>query len=221
MKRRVLLPVMLVVCAALFAVPAKSDTLWDQSAIDETIGGFFNSISGNPPFGLTYYVVNDVTVPASGWMVQSIKVRFSGVSATWGGGISQGRLVVYPKVGSLPLNTENPGTLSMVPMSGAFITGGVNNYWDVTASGLNLALLPGDYWIGITPAAPAGFFGPETQRAAAVHVGDDAATWNAHASPLAWATNAGKDGNILIIGTPGLPTPTAPSTWGAIKKLYR
>src|SRR4029078_10992344 len=84
-KLRVLLPAVLAFCVAAFAVPAKSDTLWDQSSIDLT-GGYFNSISGSPPFGLTNYLVNDVTVSASGWTVQSITVRFSGISATWGGG---------------------------------------------------------------------------------------------------------------------------------------
>jgi len=207
-------------CVAAFAVPAKSDTLWDQSSIDLT-GGYFNSISGSPPFGLTNYLVNDVTVSASGWTVQSITVRFSGISATWGGGITTGRLVVFPKTGSLPLNTNDPGVQSMVPMSGTFVSGGGNNFWDVTASGLNLTLVPGDYWIGITPVAPAGFFGPETQFRSATHIGDDSAGWDAFASPKSWVGKAGYDANILIQGTPGLPTPTSASTWGAIKKLYR
>ena len=199
---------------------ASADTLWDQSAINDQVGGYFNSISGSPPFGLTTYTANDVTVGPAGWQVQSITVRFSGISATWGVGIAQGRITLEPKTGALPVG--NPHINAFVPMTATFVSTGTANYWDVTASGLNLALIPGDYWIGITPTAPAGRFGPETQRAAAVQVGDATSSYDPFVAVPAWTVVAsGRDGNILITGTHGLPTASESSTWGSIKRLYR
>lgn len=210
--------------APLLVRPASADVLWDQSAIDEFGAGFFNSISGTPPFGSTLYAVSDVTVGAGGWEVQSISVWFSGLDPSWGAAITEGRLVVFAKSGPLPIPANDPSTAPTVPMTGTYVPGPINNHWQVTATGLGLSLVPGEYWIGITPVAPSGFFGPEIHSSTTTPMGDSSPWYDPYAAmgPEGWSVpNAGVDATILIEGTTNIPVPAATRTWGSIKNLYR
>jgi hypothetical protein len=203
---------------AILAAPVSADVLWDQSDYDPFGAGFFNSVSGGPPFGITNFVVSDVTVDGSGWNVSSITTYYSFLDVTWGTAISEGHLCVFPRTGPLPLGTDDPTTTVVVPMTGVDI-GGV---WQITAAGLNLDLAPGDYWIGITPIAPSGPFGPEIHLGAATFVGIDVASYDPFAfpGPPAWFNyNPGTDATILIEGT--RPTPVEDTTWSQIKSIYR
>lgn len=150
---------------------ASADVLWDQSQLNWAADGFFNSISGAPPFGTTAYAMNDITVPAGGWTVDSVTVYFSRILSNWDSEITEGRLYVQPKTGGAP--TVLPGG-GLIPMSAVslFDAAVQQSYYEVTASGLNLNLAPGDYWIGITPVAPGGPFGPETGITSASSIGD-------------------------------------------------
>lgn len=157
---------------------ASADVLWDQSALNWAADGFYNSISGAPPFGSTAYAMNDITVPAGGWTVDSVSVYFSRILSSWDTEITEGRLYVQSKTSSIP--TVLPGG-GLIPMSavGLFDDSVQQSYYEVTASGLNLNLAPGDYWIGITPVAPGGPFGPELGLSAASSVGDVTTVWYA------------------------------------------
>ena len=198
----------------------RADVLWDQSNYDVFGAGFFNSVSGSPPFGLTVYTVSDITVDGSGWHVESISTYFTNIDATWGDVVSQGYLNVYPKIGSLPIDgTDVPAAHPTVAMTATDLGNGV---YQVTASGLNLDIAPGDYWIGITPIAPSGFFGPEIQFSTSTFLGAEAASWDAFADPgpPAWFNfQPGVDPALLIEGT--RPTPVDGSSWGQLKALYR
>ena len=97
---------------------ASADVLWDQSDYDLTVPGFFNSVSGSPPFGLTHHAVSDITVGEGGWYVNKISAYFGAADPMWGDGITEGHLHVYAKTGPLPIDGLDDPTLSpMVSMS--------------------------------------------------------------------------------------------------------
>jgi len=178
---------------------ASADVLWDQSQLDWNANGFFNSISGGFPFGSTVYSVADVTVPAGGWTVNSISMYFTLFTSSWDQDVTQGRLYVQPKTGAAP--TVLPGG-SLVPMSAVALNDPIQfqGYYEVTAAGLNINLAPGEYWIGITPAAPGGPFGPEIGLPSANPVGASTYSFDGNAGGP-W-TNVGVDAAIKVQGIP-------------------
>lgn len=202
----------------LLAPAAGAVVLWDQSTFDESGPGFFNSISGSPPFGLTIYTVDDVTVGDPGWVVTRITTYYSSIDPNWGAAISEGRLHVFPKSGPLPVTgTDDPTASPTVAMSATMI----GSHLEVVASGLHLALAPGDYWIGITPVAPSGFFGPEIHLAATSPAGDAAASYDEFqfpGDPEWFNMNPNTDASMLIEGD--LPVPVGDATWGTIKARF-
>lgn len=214
MKTKLLL--VSVFAIAVLAQVASSDTLWDQSDYDVAGMGFFNSESGSPPFGSTNHTVNDVTVEC-GWLVESITIYFSAVDPGWGGAITQGYLHVYPKTGALPV--EDPTASPLVPMSAVLDA----DHFVLTASGLDLDLPPGDYWIGITPIAPGGIMGPEICLSCFGYFGDPSASYDVYGMPMPmWMhMNPGLDAAILIEGTVNGPSAAEAKTWGQIKALYQ
>jgi hypothetical protein len=195
---------------------ASADVLWDQSDYDVWGMGFFNSESGGPPFGMTWHGANDVTVDG-GWNVESITSYYSAMDLAWGEAIAQGYLHVFPKTGPLPI--EDPTLSVLVPMSGVL----VGDHFAVTAPGLGLYLAPGDYWLGITPIAPSGPFGPEVQLSSMTFLGNETVSYDAFAfpGPPAWFVfNPGLDAAMLVEGTIA-GTPVEETTWGNVKAMYR
>ena len=78
------------------------------------------------------------------------------------------------------------------------------DHFVVTASGLRLYVAPGEYWIGITPRAPSGFFGPEPHLATMTLVGDATASLDPYAfpGPPGWFNfNPGVDAVISVEGS--------------------
>jgi hypothetical protein len=200
------------------AAPGRSEILWDQSNYDVFGGGFFNSVSGGPPFGVTMFAVSDVTVTGSPWQVDTIETFYSMLDQSWGFAISQGHLHVFPKTGAMPAPTDDPVASVLVPMTGSDIGGA----WKVQATGLNLDLAPGEYWIGITPIAPSGPFGPEIQMSSLTFLGAETACFDPFAfpGPPAWfAFNPGLDQAIRIEGT--RPVSVEANSWSSIKAMYR
>ncbi len=189
------------------------NVLWNQSDYDAFSAGFFNAISGAPPFGMTVYSVSHITVDGTGWDIDTITAYFSALDAAWGDGITQGSLHVFDKIGSLPIDgTDDPAVSVLVSMSGSLN----GDHIKVVATGLNLVLDPGEYWIGITPEAVSGPFGPEVHLPSLTLIGDATASYdpNAFPGPPAWYNmNPGVDAAMLIQGTlvPG-PTPTPDPT---------
>jgi len=199
---------------------ASADTLWDQSTLSGTASGYYNTISGNPN---TNYAVSDVAVPASGWTINSISTYFSALGfANWATDVTQARLNIFSRSGALPVSGNNPGTGTLVSITCSFTTfdagpgfgdQGVNV---ATASGLNIVLAPGDYWIGLTPVAPGGFDLESAWPSATIFGGNSAyrSPFNQFGGPAAntWAST-GTEGSILILGT-ATPTPSAAALLG-------
>jgi hypothetical protein len=192
---------------------ASADVLWDQSTFDPWGAGFFNSESGEPPFGITMHAVNDVTVDGGGWVINTITTYYSGLDFAWGYGIFEGYLHVYPISDVYPV--EDPTLDTVVPMTGTW--GG--DHWIVKAEGLSLNLTPGSYWVGITPIAPGGMWGPEIHLSTDTLVGADTAVYDPFGMPPAWFSfNPGVDASILIEGEWSVATEDA--SWSSIKALY-
>ncbi len=200
------------------AQTAGGAVLWDQSDYDVWGAGFYNAESGAPPFGMTVFSVNHITVD-NVWLVDSITTYYSALDPVWGDGIAQGYLHVFGKTDPLPVDgTDDPTASPLVTMSGTLD----GDHIVVTASGLNLSLEPGEYWIGITPIAASGPFGPEIHLSSLTLMGDATASYDPFAfpGPPAWINfNPGVDASILIEGV--ITVANQEMTWGGIKSLYK
>ncbi len=220
-EMRVALSAAPVLLAIMFAQVATSDTLWEQSDFDPWGAGFPHSVSGGPPFGSTVYGVSDVSVEC-GWLVETITTYYSAMDFGWGEAIYEGNLHVWEKTGPLPVNgVHDPAASPVVPVT-AVLNG---DHWVVTATGLNLDLPPGEYWIGITPSAPAGMWGPEIHLISFTQIGDATASYDLHGTYLPameWGNlHPGMDATIKIEGVINGPSATERTTWGGIKSLYQ
>ena len=189
------------------ASAARADILWDQSSLGWSSNGFYNTISGAPPFGSTAYAASDVTVPAGGWQVNSVSMYFTCFDFSWNSETT-GRLYIQPKTGAMP--TVLPGG-SLIDMTVELLTDDSvgQAYYKVTASGLSNVLTPGEWWVGITPVAAAGPFGPEIGLATANPTGATTANYDLGGS--GWADTT-VDAAILIEGT--VPAPASAALLG-------
>jgi len=204
----------LALCLGFAAVAGAQEVLWDQTeGYQDFAMGYFNSVSGAPPMGITMYTVNDVVVPEGGWDIATIKTYDQVTDAAWGPAISEGYFFLEPKTGSAP--TMEPGAGETIPMSAVDIGG----WWEVTADLGSFDLEAGEYWIGVTPIAPGGIMGPDIQ-ASVVAVGDDSPSFDPYGWPAMWsAWNPGLDATILIHGVS--PVATDEVTLESVKALYR
>lgn len=196
----------------LAAGAANAAVLWDQSAIDTspTGQGLFNTIS--PGFnGSVVFGVSDVTVPAGGWTIQSVSTYYT--SFNFPGGTSA-VLNIFSKSGGVPIAVNDPrasptGNGTTVPVTATDLVVDFQGVREYTASGLNIVLAPGDYWIGLTPVQPGGPFGADFQWSTTSHSGSNQAAWSLDFGfPEGWfdyGTLSGvaqHDGAILIQGIP-------------------
>jgi hypothetical protein len=192
------------------ASSAQAVVLWDQSTIDYAAPVSVANWKASGFGGGTNHSVDDVTVTGSPWHVTSITEYYATFNQAWTS-MTQGYLHVWSKTGPMP--TNNPTLDTLVPMT-YVITSDPNGVATVTASGLNLTLPPGDYWIGITPIATAGLNGVNNQWPALGQIGSPVATYD-----TSWHNFYGNyDGAMKVEGD--LPTPTVNTTWGQIKALY-
>jgi hypothetical protein len=185
---------------------ASADILWDQSAIEFGVTATVDQEFGDFP---TYssYMVNDVVAGAGGWVISDVTTYYTNAGGTWGG-VTQGRLSIFDKVGSAPAAGDDPSAELIVPVS---VVNGPNG-WEVTASGLAEVVSEGEHWIGLTPIADFGVFGQEFHLGSPI-IGGDSAWRNPGGSfgfGTGWTTigtvSAGWDGfadpAILIQGVP-------------------
>jgi len=205
-----------IILIAALATVAGAEVLWDQSDYDAFGMGFFNSESGAPPFGLTQHAVNDISVPGT-WTITTISTYFSTLDMGWGDAISTGYLHIFPKTGVMPGELDDPTASLMVPMSGALVDDAIV----VTATDLALTIEPGEYWIGITPVAPGGMWGPEANLASMTLIGDATASYDPYGMPEPGWMNfvPGADASILIEGEATVATESSSLT--GIKELFR
>src|SRR5262245_55408108 len=143
------------------ASSAQAVVLYDQSTIVPPGPGIPASYSSGFN-GFIAYPVNDVTVPASGWVVTKITQYYSGLDQNWIGGISTGYVNSYPKTGALPLATDLPSAALVGGFScvqDAAQTAAVGQPVLAVSAVVNINLPAGNYWIGIAPRRSPSPFG--------------------------------------------------------------
>lgn len=203
--------------ASTLAGAAQADIIWDQSDIDTGptsvsfvdgtyIGGFFGNYSN--------YVVSDIHISSES-LVQSVTVFYSNIGFPE---VTSAVLNIFPKSGTTPLASNDPRP---VVGSGQLIVPVIGGYIDdnqavmtVTADGLSIVLAPGDYWVGLSPTLPDGFFGGELHWSTTTdtNYGDPSVgRYYDSFGPGAWggsgADPAGRDAAIRIEGI--IPAPTS------------
>lgn len=91
--------------------------------------------------------MDDVAVGATGWTINSVIYYYyldTGTPPVSGTAL----LNIFWETGSLPTSADNPVSGTTVNITYNAID---SNLYTLTASGLNIILSPGDYWIGLTP----------------------------------------------------------------------
>lgn len=134
------------------------DILWDQQGYGTGSGGTWNHYDATPAtpngnFINQWFAVGDVSVGGDGWNVDSVTTyhRGSPRNDNFSNVVTQAYLHVFPKSATLPTAGDAPLASPIVSVSSVLgVDGGVLRH-AVTASGLDLDLTPGDYWLGLTP----------------------------------------------------------------------
>ncbi len=193
------------------AASANAVVLLDQSDYDEFGPLFLNAVAGGPPWGGTSYCVNDVTVDGTGWVITDISTYYNGTG--FFESVSQGYLNIAPKTGALPV--DDPTTDVMVPLTLTIVA---PNTYKVTASGLNIELAPGEYWIGITPIAGSLYDG--LHLSSATLIGDATPSFDPYGTATWTNSNPDVDASILILGLDDVVA-TESITLDSVKSLYR
>lgn len=142
---------------------AQADILWEQAPDGSGTGVVDQEFSDFPTFST--YLVNDVTFAGD--------VNISAVTTYFTNNFSGGGFVTGTTA-RLNIFSNDPLQASDDPTVGASVTVVITetgSHLTVTASGLNIDLLAGDYWIGLTPVLDQATFGQEFHVNAAV-VGD-------------------------------------------------
>jgi hypothetical protein len=157
-------------CVALLGLTcimsAGAAVLWDQSELVDywQCPPIITDQEFPPPDpfgGYSSYVVNDITTDGANWIIEGITVYYTRYSSPspWESVVQQGRLNILPKTGALPDNAYDPTAGQLVNVTLTPFTQNNVNYLAITASGLNIPLSNGTYWIGLTPLAPLASIG--------------------------------------------------------------
>jgi hypothetical protein len=157
------------IAVAAFTATATADVLWDQSNVNTGINAFVDQ-EFDDFASFSSYMVMDVV--STGWTVQSVSVYFTNNMGNWAG-VTQARLNLFAKTGTLPVAGDDPTAGATVGVS---LTN-LGSSWEITASGLNVNVPIGDYWIGLTPLTNFGAQGQEFHQAAPI-IGVDTAWRN-------------------------------------------
>jgi hypothetical protein len=152
---------------ALLVAPgySKADILWDQAPDPDALAFVDQRFSDFPEFST--FLVNDVVFNTQ-VNVDSISVYFTDINQSW------------PAAGTATLNVFlNDGTLDTEdPLAGTQVAINLIDTADgltVVASGLNLNLAAGTYWIGLTPNFDFGQFNQEFHQQTSGIIGSE--TW--------------------------------------------
>jgi hypothetical protein len=207
------------------ATAANAVVLWNQSDWNLPGEGSLNlsSTSCNMISGNTkQHTACDVHF-SSAVQISSITIYETDGNAA---GASQAYLWIAPKTGALPTaaSTDVNNAANIVPISAAYVTpDNVNYALAVTASGLNVSLPAGDYWVSLTPKHSLGFFPYSVHLVtASAVVGDPTPSINACTANSDWFEALAPTHYDYAIKIEGdLPVPTLPTTWGALKSIYR
>lgn len=193
---------------------AGATVLVDQSEYDFSGPGFFNVIAGAPPMGVTTYSVNDITVTGTGWVITDISI-FVNALGGYEGSTTSAVINIFPKTDVLPV--EVPTEDMIVDVTAVNIGG---DDYQVTASGLNIELAPGEYWIGLTPYGSSFNYG--IHMPATTLIGDATPSYDTGGFPMPmwanWVPDA--DAAMLIIGDDNVVA-TDDASLDSVKSLYR
>jgi hypothetical protein len=149
-----------------------ADVLWDQS--NYIAGESIMEHEFTDAVEMNTYVVTDVI--STGWVVDSVSTYFTSFAGDWNG-VTEARLNVFSFVreAPLPLSSDDPTTGTVVPVT---MTEMGDQTWKVTASGLDLDLPAGAYWVGLTPLAGTITENRQEFRVAAPKIGYESAFRN-------------------------------------------
>ena len=206
------------------ATSANAAVLWDQSNWNTIGEGSLNlssnscsQISGNTKL----HTASDVTF-ASPVAITSITVyETDGNVAT----ATQAYLWISPKTGSSPTASSSAvnNAANLVTISVAPVVNGSSTALAVTASGLNISLPAGDYWVSLTPRHSRGIF-PYTVHLVTTSavVGDPTQSIEACVVNSTWFQPLAPNSYDYAIKIEGdLVVPASDATWGGVKGIYR
>jgi hypothetical protein len=191
--------------------------LWDQAPATAGVSLTSQVFTDYPDF--SSYLVMDVTVPASGWTIESVTTYFkAGTFFADSGYTLPVQLVILPVSGDLPDASADPSTATQY--DGVYSFSGDLARIDV--EGLDITLAPGDYWIGVSPYAAADYEGQFYLLSSSSTVGRSAA-WRDPGGGFGFGTDwiptttvkeSFTEGNLHIEGT--LNDVPEPSTMGCL-----
>jgi hypothetical protein len=207
-----------------FATAASAVVLWDQSDWNINGEGSVNlsSTSCSAFNGNTKaHTANDVhfDTPVHITTIRVYETLGNVQTAT------QAYLWIAPKTGTLPTtssdlvnNAANLVSITVATESKSGQTAAV-----VTASGLNIDLPAGDYWVSLTPRHSLGLFPYSVHRVITGSVvGDPTPTIVACTVNSNWIYNLNPNQPDYAIKIEGdLPVPTLKSSWSRVKSIYR
>ncbi|MGD8450776.1 MAG: hypothetical protein PVJ57_03060 [Phycisphaerae bacterium] len=136
------------------ATNASADVLYDSTVFNAVGGGLTSTTWTDVDAG--FILMDDISVPAGGWVIDTVSNYFGTLNSPTA---TTANLVVFPKalgeVNAMDFAIEVPITVETLVLTDSE-TGWSRYVEKVDASGLNMALAPGDYWIGMSPieAAP-------------------------------------------------------------------
>ncbi len=206
------------------ATSAGAAVLWDQSTWAANLEGSLNlsstscsAISGNTKL----HTASDVS------FTQPVVISTVRIYETLGNvqTATQAYLWIAPKTGPVP--TESSALINVatniVPITVATQTVGSTTVAVVTASGLNIALPAGDYWVSLTPRHSRGVF-PYTVHliSGGPIVGNRTSSIEACVVNSNWLNVLAPNQYDYTLKIEGeYPVPAMPSSWGNMKALYR
>lgn len=183
----------------------RGPTLWDQQP-DPARSAYVDQNFGDFP-SFSTYMVSDVSFGTNVTITDVITYYTQG-SGGWPIGAATGTLNIFAKNGSLPGGGDDPTAGTTVNVD---ISVGANGL-EVRASGLNINLAAGDYWIGLTPDLDFSSFGQEFHQNSTSFVGDASAARNPGGgfgvgtdwvdAGQTFGGEADYDAAITILGTP-------------------
>jgi hypothetical protein len=206
------------------ATAANAAVLWDQSNWNTNGEGSVNlsSTSCNMFNGNTkVHTASDVSF-ASPVVITSVKIYETDGNAA---AATQAYLWIAPKTGSMPTASSSAvnDAANLVSITTAYEFIGSDAAVVVTASGLNISLPAGDYWVSLTPRHSLGFFPYSVHRVTTGPiVGDPTSSIEACTVNSSWYEALAPNSYDYAIKIEGdHPVPTVGTSWGSIKGIYR
>lgn len=140
--------------------------LWNQS--DYTLEGIVDQeFSDFADFST--FAVGDITLSsASNITSVSTLIGFFTNQAGWMS-VNSARLNIFSKTGPFP--TQDPTTGTVVSATNTLFNA-TDNIWEFKASGLNINLAAGSYWVGLTPISNFGTNGQAFHATTGTQIGD-------------------------------------------------